>query len=1169
MTKNQVGTDFDGQSIRVGTRTYYDNTGALKSETSEPIEFSSSITPIWKKKEYTYNAVGLVEDLTDSGADISAVVTRFEYDPLLRWETKRTIAYGNASYSRSVTTKPHPVSGKPMLVQDINGLKSRWKYDAFGRVIAQRKPDGTFVQTEYRSYTDGYAAYYVHNRGSDGAESRVYFDKSGRKIHERKTGSDGRAVYQDYLYDTQGRLVQTSQPYLGGIQAYWNQTLQFDVLGRPVQALAANGAYSDVERLGRLQRTTNSKGYPKEEKKDGFGRTVSITEYKDGVPVVLEYKYDVDGNVRKTVDTTVSPNVEVKSQFDLFGRATQIDDPNRGIWKFDYDVSGNVIRQTDGLGVSTCIAYDLLGRKIKQVGNYHGTLAAAKQQCQGAEADSTTDISQWYYDSATGSALGLVHKVLGDYDRISGNFKYQEEYAYDAVSRPTKVTKLIDGLNYVTGTSYYDATGGASVGKVRTTTYPSGLGVEYRYNAAGSLSQLLNVQTGFLYWKLLSSDAFGHVSMEKFGNGVETINEYNPMDGRIGSSYSAIGLTNQRIFDNEYEFDTLGNLELRRDVIGGAQETFSYDSLNRVDSSTLSYSVSGQTVSKSFDYQYSLNGNLKSRPEISTTTFSYGSPSSSCATVFAGPHAITAVGSTIYCYDKNGSLVKRGSDVFQYNSFGSATFLTKGSNSSRFQYSPGQERYKRVDVFAGAQTTTVYAGAYEKVVAGSNVKEKHYIGGVALVTIENGFNQTTAYLHKDHLGSVIGVTDQNGTVTERFSYDPWGRRRAGSWAPLDATNLNSLITSLYPKVVASQGYTGQEMLDGVSLVHMNGRIYDPSTGHMISADPVTSHPKNMQSFNRYSYVMNNPMRLVDPSGYSSEDIYADNFYGIGFDSNGGFSFNFSNSEPDDSDIYSPVMDYTPPLVDQFNTAFRNPSEFYYGTELTKNWYHSVDLSYGTYQYSDAYWDGFVGGSMTTSFISTAALAYSADAWYRSMSFGDVAPLGYTMLRFAGVAVGVMFPNTNMVTDAEEQEQLRLDRFIATSLSAVGISYNEVLYRGERPSMGPERVFALGIAPKGTNMDLLAATQSNTVGSYYVSTSRYMSVALDFAGGMTKRNGYVYVIGTERGIDVNMVLGDSSPHPYQAEVAIPGGIFPNEVLGVFPVVRGELSGVFIPNPASGF
>ena len=62
--------------------------------------------------------------------------------------------------------------------------------------------------------------------------------------------------------------------------------------------------------------------------------------------------------------------------------------------------------------------------------------------------------------------------------------------------------------------------------------------------------------------------------------------------------------------------------------------------------------------------------------------------------------------------------------------------------------------------------------------------------------------------------------------------------------------------------------TGHEHIDEVGLVHMNGRVYDSTLGRFISADPTIQAPYNSQSFNRYSYVLNNPLSYTDPSGFS-------------------------------------------------------------------------------------------------------------------------------------------------------------------------------------------------------------------------------------------------------------------------------------------------------------
>ena len=66
------------------------------------------------------------------------------------------------------------------------------------------------------------------------------------------------------------------------------------------------------------------------------------------------------------------------------------------------------------------------------------------------------------------------------------------------------------------------------------------------------------------------------------------------------------------------------------------------------------------------------------------------------------------------------------------------------------------------------------------------------------------------------------------------------------------------------------GFTHQEMLDNVGIIHMNGRIYDPNLGRFLSVDPVFEFPTNTQSLNPYSYVLNNPLSLTDPTGYVAD-----------------------------------------------------------------------------------------------------------------------------------------------------------------------------------------------------------------------------------------------------------------------------------------------------------
>src|SRR5204862_2059504 len=117
------------------------------------------------------------------------------------------------------------------------------------------------------------------------------------------------------------------------------------------------------------------------------------------------------------------------------------------------------------------------------------------------------------------------------------------------------------------------------------------------------------------------------------------------------------------------------------------------------------------------------------------------------------------------------------------------------------------------------------------------------------------------WTHTDRLGSVIALTTSTGVFKEKLAYDAWGKRRTldGSATPdtLDGQTDN-------------KGFTGHEMLDNIDMVHMNGRIYEPNIARFVSADPIIQDPEHSQSYNRYSYVWNNPTNLTDPTGFCSD-----------------------------------------------------------------------------------------------------------------------------------------------------------------------------------------------------------------------------------------------------------------------------------------------------------
>ncbi len=152
-------------------------------------------------------------------------------------------------------------------------------------------------------------------------------------------------------------------------------------------------------------------------------------------------------------------------------------------------------------------------------------------------------------------------------------------------------------------------------------------------------------------------------------------------------------------------------------------------------------------------------------------------------------------------------------------------------------------------------------GIYEQVTLPSGVVEHKYSVGDAVVTKRSNGVNATNYVHKDHLGSTIAVTKADGSILQQFIYDPWGKQYTVYTDTISMMNFTSEATS--------KGYTGHEMVNDFDVIHMGGRTYNPVLGRFMQADPFIQQPGNLQSYNRYAYVMNNPMSMTDPSGYFS------------------------------------------------------------------------------------------------------------------------------------------------------------------------------------------------------------------------------------------------------------------------------------------------------------
>ena len=395
---------------------------------------------------------------------------------------------------------------------------------------------------------------------------------------------------------------------------------------------------------------------------------------------------------------------------------------------------------------------------------------------------------------------------------------------------------------------------------------------------------------------MTAQTAYGQSKTVNYGNGVETERSYDEL-GRLAGIETTRGTVTLQ--DNAYAWRSDGSLESRTAGVAGSRlkrkESFDYDYLNRLTRATTHISDSA-TASRTLTFGYDLRGNLKTKtsdvPADDSVANVYPTTSNRLTSATIGdvpyefPHDTSGHIERYDCTDDDEDDVD---DTFiDWNARGLAQKVTVGESKTdampeardSFRHGPDGARYFKKSEWAvesGATTTMktsrkYYAGAYEKTVTvGGETVERTRIGDsvVHVRTTPASMMATETsvfeYVHRDHLGSVEAVTNEAGAELVVLGHDPHGERRKNDWtARLTRAEIETLLGGHGERV--SRGFTGHEHLDRTGLVHMNGRVYDPRLGRFLSPDPIVGDPTSSQSWNLYSYVGNNPLSYVDPTG---------------------------------------------------------------------------------------------------------------------------------------------------------------------------------------------------------------------------------------------------------------------------------------------------------------
>jgi len=286
--------------------------------------------------------------------------------------------------------------------------------------------------------------------------------------------------------------------------------------------------------------------------------------------------------------------------------------------------------------------------------------------------------------------------------------------------------------------------------------------------------------------------------------------------------------------------DPAGQLSSVTDAIRDMTETFTYDNLERLTEITYG------SVTQRYDYQS--NGNI-----------SAGTPAGSYTYGQDKPHAVTMVTNPSAVADTT-------AQELEYTSFNKVKKIIQGAKELDIYYGSNRQRIKTEYQDTTRLLTKYFAhGNYEREI-GDNNRELHYIfagTGIAAIMQRSSSVDSMFYVHPDHLGSLVLITDENGDVYGEKSYDAFGRLR-------DPEDWSEIVTEGNYRF--DRGFTGHKHLEAFGLINMNGRMYDPHTARFLSPDLFVQNPAFTQSFNRYSYCLNNPLRFVEPGGYEYKDI---------------------------------------------------------------------------------------------------------------------------------------------------------------------------------------------------------------------------------------------------------------------------------------------------------
>jgi RHS repeat-associated protein len=831
------------------------NTGLMKDETTQPNGDPSQKLFV----QYDRNTFGQVKHVAATATDplTGTPVTR---ETFTTYDTIDSTFPASSSNALGHTTRTvyHPGLGFLAFAEDPNGVTTHAQVDGLGRPrshSADGRPTSTIHYLQGVLYGNPAGPGFVSTQTDDGLGGDVIstIDVLGNEVLHAVKNHDGTTSYVETIYSQvrPGQVAQRARPH-AGMTANSSMTYQYDTLGRPTVEVLPDGNTIQTLYNGRAMTVIDPKQFSRTRISDELGRVVRVDE--NSVPdtasdpakpppataVSTSYAYGPFGVLNQVAVTprgASTPTTLSVMRYDDLGRRFDLLDADRGESVTTYNAFGDVVTDVDANGQMHIQGLDVIGRATTDF--------------------STQDGSAFFQWDTAPHGVGMLGSATSA-DNVTMT------YGYDNFSRPVETTWTINGTDFTV-----DRGLDPSTGQLVSLQYPAvgsaRFGVSFGFDALGLLKSVGSTDPSTsVAWGASTWEADGQVLTETFGQNGQTARLYD--SARAWETDITTITPTETIQQLHFGHDASGNVTERDDsVLGTTESSPNYDFLNRLTTwNFTSLQGSWQTA-----FGYDDLGDLRSRATTgaggTSVTYGYGTRDAGGTTGAAGVHAATTVGTGSYGYDAMGNQLSGPGRKVQYTSFGLPKKVTLNGSSTSFKYDVTHARALKRS--PGGASIVSAGGIYEKRTDTSGtVTHVFFVPGagrtvaqVEWATDSSGAvtSRKVVYLHDDHLGSIESISG-DGVTTQRMKYDPFGRR-INALNPTKSAKAPSDITD---------GFTDQHHDDDLGIINMRGRIYDAQIGRFMSADPlVFAALVSSQGFNRYSYVLNNPLTLTDPSGF--------------------------------------------------------------------------------------------------------------------------------------------------------------------------------------------------------------------------------------------------------------------------------------------------------------